>query len=49
MMFSEEIQQLRREPKTLVISREIWVLSAWKTWQYFHILDDRIVEIRCDG
>jgi hypothetical protein len=49
MMFSEEIQQLRRLPKTPVISREIWVLSPWKTWQYFHILDDQIVEIRCDG
>jgi hypothetical protein len=48
-MFSEEIQQIRRVPKTPVISREIWVLSPWKTWQYFQILDDRIVEIRCDG
>jgi hypothetical protein len=48
-MFNEEIQQLRRIPKTAVISREIWVLSPWKTWQYFQILDDRIVEVRCDG
>lgn len=49
MMFSEEILQIRRIPKTPVVSREIWVLSPWKTWQYFQILDDRIVEIRCDG
>jgi hypothetical protein len=48
-MFNEEIQQLRRIPKTTVISREIWVLSPWRTWQYFQILDDRIVEVRCDG
>ena len=48
-MFSEEIHQLRTVPKTLVISREIWVISPWKTWQYFHISDDRIVEVRCDG
>jgi len=48
-MFWEEILQLRGIPKTAVVSREIWVLSPWKTWQYFQILDDRIVEIRSDG
>lgn len=48
-MFWEEILQLRKVPKTAVISREIWVLSPWKTWQYFEIFDERIVEIRCDG
>ncbi len=49
MMFWEEVLQIRRIPKTAVISREIWVLSPWNMWQYFQILDDRIVEIRCDG
>jgi hypothetical protein len=48
-MFRDEILQLRRIPKTAVVSREIWVLSPWKTWQYFHVPDDRVVEIRCDG
>ena len=48
-MFSEEIRQLRRIPETPVVSREIWVLSPWKTWQYFQIPDDQIVEVRCDG
>jgi hypothetical protein len=48
-MFKEEIQQLRTVPKTPVVSREIWVVSPWKTWQYFQISDDRIVEVRCDG
>jgi hypothetical protein len=48
-MFSEEIQQLRTVPKTPVVSREIWVVSPWKTWQYFQISDNRIVEVRCDG
>jgi hypothetical protein len=36
-------------PKTASISREIRVLSPGKTWQYFPIPDDRIVEFRCDG
>jgi hypothetical protein len=48
-MFTEEIQQLRTVPKTPVVSREIWLVSPWKTWQYFQVLDDRIVEVRCDG
>ena len=48
-IFTEEIQQLRMVPKTPVVSREIWVVSPWKTWQYFQISDDRIVEVRCDG
>jgi hypothetical protein len=47
--FCEEIQQLSTVPKTAVISREIWVVSPWKTWQYFQISDDRIVEVRCNG
>jgi hypothetical protein len=45
LLFNEVILQLRRLPKTAVVSREIWVLSPWKTWQYFQVLDDRIVEI----
>ena len=48
-MFYEEIQLLRTVPETPVVSREIWVVSPWKTWQYFRISDDRIVEVRCDG
>jgi hypothetical protein len=35
LLFNEAILQLRRLPKTAVVSREIWVLSPWKTWQYF--------------
>jgi len=48
-MFCEDVQQIRRIPKTAVISREIWALSPWKKWQYFEIFDDRIVEVRRDG
>jgi len=48
-IFSEEVQQLRMVPETPVVSREIWVVSPWKTWQYFQVLDDRIVEVRCNG
>jgi len=47
-MFPEEKQQLRTVPDTAVVSREIWVVSPWKTWQYFQVSDDRIVGIRCD-
>jgi hypothetical protein len=48
-MFTEEIQQLRTVPDTPVVSGEIRVVSPWKTWQYFPVSDDRIVEVRCDG
>ena len=48
-MFTEEIQQLRTVPKTPVVSREIWVVCPWKTWQYFQVSDDRIIEIQCNG
>lgn len=48
-MFSEEIRQLRTVPNTSVVSREIRVVSPWKTWQYFQVSDDRIVEVRCNG
>ena len=39
------------EPVTFtpIVSREIWVVTPWKTWQYFQVPDDRIVEVRCDG
>jgi hypothetical protein len=47
--FRQEVLQLRQLPQTTVVSREIWVLTPWKKWQYFRILDDRLVEIRCDG
>lgn len=48
-MFREDVIQIRRVPKTPVVSREIWVLSPWGCWQYFLVLDDRIVETRRDG
>jgi len=48
-MFGEDILQIRRVPKTPVVSREIWTLSPWNCWQYFLVLDDKIVEIRRDG
>lgn len=47
--FRLEVMQLRRIPLTPVISRELWILTPWGTWQYFRILDDQIVEIRSDG
>jgi hypothetical protein len=48
-MCGEDVLQIRRVPLTPVIAREIWTLSPWNCWQYFLILDDRIIEIRRDG
>ncbi|MCX6692319.1 MAG: hypothetical protein NTW33_09815 [Methanoregula sp.] len=48
-IFGEDVLQIRRVPKTPVVSREIWVLSPWNSWQYFLVLDARIIEIRRDG
>jgi hypothetical protein len=47
--FGQDILHLRRVPLTDVIARELWLLSPWGTWQYFRILDDRLIEIRADG
>nr|WP_319376572.1 hypothetical protein [uncultured Methanoregula sp.] len=47
--FKSEIHGLRRVPLTSVTARELWLLSPWDTWQYFRILDDRVIEIRRDG
>jgi len=44
-----DILRLRRVPLTGVVAREIWLLNPWGTWQYFRILDDRVIEIRADG
>ena len=40
---------LRRIPLTGVVARELWLLSPWGTWQYFRVLDDRLIEIRANG
>ena len=47
--FPGDVRLLRSIPQTSVISRELWLLAPWGTWQYFRILDDRIIEIRSDG
>jgi len=47
--FKAEIHDLRHVPLTSVTARELWLLSPWGTWQYFRILDDRVIEIRRDG
>jgi len=44
-----EILRLRRVPLNGVVARELWLLNPWGTWQYFRILDDRVIEIRADG
>jgi hypothetical protein len=47
--YRADIFRLRRIPLTGVAAREIWLLTPWDTWQYFRILDDRVIEIRADG
>jgi hypothetical protein len=44
-----DILYLRRVPLTGAVARELWLLSPWGTWQYFRILDDRVIEIRSNG
>jgi hypothetical protein len=44
-----DILHLRRVPLTGFVARELWLLSPWGTWQYFRILDDRVIEIRSNG
>jgi hypothetical protein len=46
VLFSSEIAALRTVPLTPAVSRQVWVLLPWGTWQYFSIFNDRIVEIR---
>ncbi|MFA4861885.1 hypothetical protein [Methanoregula sp.] len=40
-----EIVRIRRVPETAVFIRELWVRSSAGNWQYFLVLDDRVVEI----
>lgn len=48
-MFDEDVQMIRRVPLTPIVAREIWTLSPWDCWQYFLVLDDRIIGIHRDG
>jgi len=47
--FRTDVMELRRIPLTDVTARELWLLSPWGTWQYFRVLDVRLVEIRSNG
>ena len=47
--YKADVHFLRRIPLTSVTGRELWLLTPWKTWEYFRVLDDRLVEIRADG
>ena len=46
--FSNEIAGLRKVPHTPVVSRELWILLPWGTWQYFDIGDESITVIPDD-
>ena len=45
--FKKEILGLLKIPQTGVVLRELWVRSPRGSWQYFRILDNDILEIRC--
>ena len=47
--FSNEIAGLRKVPHTPVVSRELWILLPWGTWQYFDIGDESITGIPEDA
>ncbi|HEX3001045.1 MAG TPA: hypothetical protein VHN82_01535 [Methanoregula sp.] len=47
--FKADVHFLRRIPLTPVTARELWLLTPWKTWEYFRVLDDRLIEVRADG
>ena len=49
VQFGLVIRDLRKVPESAVAVIELWVLSSHKTWQYFRVMPDRIVEIRSDG
>jgi hypothetical protein len=44
-----EIARLRKVPATSVLIRELWVRSHDGAWQFFLVLDDRIVEIPAEA
>ena len=46
--FHGEIAGLRKVPQTPVVSRELWILLPWGTWQYYCICDETITEIHND-
>jgi hypothetical protein len=43
--FHGDISEIRKVPLTPVVSRELWILLPWGSWQYFCIGDDTITEI----
>lgn len=48
-MFRDDVLLSRNIPLTPTVSRQIWTLSPWGRWQYFAILNDRIIGVRRDG
>jgi hypothetical protein len=44
-----DIARMRRIPATSVLVRELWVRGSAGTWQFWLVLDDRIVEIPAEA
>lgn len=49
ILCSAEIAGLRKVPQTSAVSRELWILLPWGSWQYFCIGDDSVTEIHDDS
>jgi hypothetical protein len=47
--YQREIASLHRVALTQVTAREFWVRSPKRTWQFFLIRHDSVVEVRADG
>jgi len=47
--YERDIARIRRVPATAVSLRELWVRTSLGTWQFFLVLDDRIVEIPAEA
>ncbi|MDO9326306.1 MAG: hypothetical protein Q7T80_15250 [Methanoregula sp.] len=49
IQFRPVIRRLRLFPQSPAALVELWVLSSCRTWQFFRILPEGILEIRPDG
>ncbi|PKL58551.1 MAG: hypothetical protein CVV34_01710 [Methanomicrobiales archaeon HGW-Methanomicrobiales-5] len=47
--FKSEIAEIRTQQLPSLVQREFWTLAPWGSWQFFLILNDRIIEISTDG
>ena len=49
VMFKDGIAEIRSQQLPSLAQCEFWTLAPWGSWQFFLILNDRIIEISQDG